>query len=703
MKHAVDWTDFSMRPVHPLQVDNPVTRTVNMVRTSSGAWKRRAGFASKASPGASVLNHVCCELGGVSMLVAKCADGRVRYWNGVSWNTLGAFVDANDKPVGLDLWSTSERGSLEIHAGELYACDSKNIAVYDGNASNQLRRPGVKSLGGFLYYQDGAKPTFNLAKVGGAAATKFDLFDDFKAIEDSPLASDGTDPGLVLLEGEKVLNTGFAFSIYDPKRQIYGKRSEVCALPFVFGPPNPNSEDALLTDERMQYAKQIRTPGSPTFVPPGMRVAVWFTIGTEIITNKLKTLFSGFFFFFNQNAPAMSPRMTSVLFLEMIADAGQTVICRKDQATLFNSERYVDAYARPSPAKLLVILPNGTAIYVFPRTDPDNASSTIGNYAEWSVDHPEQVGRLTENNRDTNGPIANLKADPLYSISDADRSMILTRQTMYQVGFDGRAATFADATNGRGIAAIDSICVSGAGVFWMADEGLVALRGGAIALLDKKLGFGDWFDGLNDAQRSAVAIGACERTSHLIASMHDFENLGPTTRRCMVFDWEYGSQCEFRIADAVNPYRFGYFRGASNSRLLAFSTGAMHAYPEGDTDAGTFYDSFIEMWLTEDAANPKTMQEVVLSLGASNGTLSVTCDAYEHPEVATPYVANRTETAVIPVGGARRLIVPNFVGMRGRLFRVTVKSSGAGAATSWSISRAQVNYRTDDDGDARSI
>lgn len=699
---TVDWTDFSMRPVHPTQVDNPVTRTVNMVYAGNGLWRRRAGFGSRAGPGATVLNHISCELGGVSMVVAKCSDGSVRYWNGTAWTTLAGFVDPTDKPVGNAAWSTSERGSLEIHAGEVYICDSLNIAAYDGLTSNQLRRPGVKSLAGYLYYKDGGKPSFNLAKVEGVGnATLVDLLDDFRAVDDSPLAADGTDPGLVLFQGEKVLNTGFCFSVYDPKRNIYGRRSEVCALPYVFGPPNPHSEDAILVDERVQYAKQVRTPGS-TFIPAGHRVAVWFTLGQEVITNKAATIFSGWLFFFDQNAPGMSPRMTSVLFLEQIADPGSTVVATKDQAALFRSGQYVDAYGRPAPAKLLVILANGTALYFYPRSDAESVSSPIGNYAEWSVDHPEQVGRLTENNRDTKGPIANVKAELLYTVSDGDRSLILTRQTVYQVGFDGRGAVLQDATNGRGISAPDSICVSSAGIFWIADEGVAALRGGAITMLDKRLGFGDWFDGLNDAQRSQASIGACERTSQLFAYAADADGTGPGAHRGMVFDWERGVQSELRLAIG-QPYRWAYHRGGA-SRLLAFvSAGSMYAYPDGTTDGGVFYDSFIELWVTENALYPKTMQELVLHLGPSNGLLTVTCDAYEHPEVTAPFVGTRSETYTVQAGGARRLTVPTFIGMRGRLFRFTVKSSGVGAATSWSISRAIASYKSDADSDARSV
>lgn len=702
-RRTVTWSDFSMRPVHPTQVDNPVTRTVNMVSAGNGVWRRRAGFALKSGPGAKVLNHVACEIGGTPMLVCKCDDGSARYWNGASWTTLNDFVDATDKPVGLAAWSTTERGSIEIHAGEVYICDSKNIAAYDGATAQKIRRPGVKSLAGYLYYQDGAKPTFNLAKVQGTGnATLADLFTNWKLNLKSPLAADGTVPGITPLDGEKILNVGFCFSVYDPRRHIYGKRSEVCALPYLFGPANPNSTDILLSDERTQYSKTIKLPGS-TFIPSGHRVAVWFTIGTEIITNRASTIYSGWFYFLGQNAPAMSPRMTSVLFLETIADADATVVARKDSAALFRSGQYVDAYGRPAPAKLLVILANGTALYFYPRTDADNAASTIGNYAEWSVDHPEQVGRLTENNRDSKGPIANLKAELLYSLADGDRSLIMTRQTIYQVGFDGRGAVLQDATNGRGLASIDSVSVSSAGIFWICDEGVAALRGGSIALLDKRLGFGDWFDRLSDAQRAAAAIGACERTSHLVAYAADADGVGPGTHRGMVFDWERGVQSEFRLA-TTQPYRFAYYRGGT-SRMLAFvSTLSMYAYPEGNTDGGAFFESFVELWLTEDALAPKTMQEVVLHLGPSDGALTVTCDAYEHPEVAHPFAATRTETYTVAAGGARRLLVPKFVGMRGRMFRITVKSSGAGAAaTDWSITKAIANYRTDDDADARSI
>ncbi len=699
MKQIVAFTDFSMRPVDPTQVDNPVVRTLNMVRSGDGSWRRRDGFASASGPGSTVLNHVSCEIGGRTMLVVKLASGAVRYWLGSgSWITLDQFSDSTDRPLGLASWATNERGAFALHGGELYIIDSKNLAAYDGLASNQLRRPGVKSLAGVLYYKDGTKPSFDLAKAEGSPNATAAMLQPIPSI--SPLTSKGTNPGLTQLAGEKILNTGFAFSVYDPKRGIYGRRSDVCALPYVFGPPNPSSLDIILTDERAQFSKEITTPGSPTWIPAGHKVAVWFTQGTDIITNRTGTVKSGWFFFFNQWAPAMSPRMSGVLFLEGIFEPGTNISCRKDNASLARSGLYVDAYARPNPSLCMAVLQNGTAIYFFPRTDENNNASPIANFAEYSVDHPEQVSRLSESNRDTRSPLANIKGAPVYVVQDGDRSLMLTKQTVYQIGFDGRSAVLQDATNGRGIASDESISVSSAGVMWYCDDGVVLLRGGQMILLDKRLGFETWFDGLNGAQKRAVVCGACDSTSQVFAGAAASDD--PSKLRFMVYDTERRAVSEFRFAPSTTqPTRMAYFRSSGESRLVAFQGASMMLYPSGSTDAGNFYESHVEAWLSQSLAQPKTLQEITLGLGARNGSVVVTVDAFEHPGSTFPLVASATMTFTLAgAEGPGRFPLGAFMGMRGRLFRIVVASTGTGAATSWSLSRIQVDYETDEEAHA---
>lgn len=695
---SIAWTDFSMRPVHPTQGRNPVVRTVNMSRSGDGSWRRRSGFGSASGPGSTVLNHISCELDGRQMLVAKLANGTVRYWTGSgSWQTLSNFVDSNDRPIGNALWSTTERGSFALHAGELYICDTANIAAYDGNTGNQIRRPGVKSLAGILYYKEGSDPSFNLAKAEGVGnATAIDLQPNGPSI--SPLTDSGTNPGITPLAGEKILNCGFAFSVYDPKRGIYGRRSEVCALPYIFGPPNPNSLDIVLTDERAQYSKEITTPGSPTWIPAGHKVAVWFSMGNEIITNRTGTIFSGWFFYFNQWAPAMSPSMTGVLFLEGIHEPGSNISCRKGNDQLARSGMYLDAYSRPVPSRFMVILPNGVALYLWPRTSESDPLSVIGNFSEFSIEHPEQVARLSESNRDSRSPLAAIKGYPVYAVNDGDRSLMFTRQTVHQVGFDGRGAVLQDATNGRGICAEDSLSVSNAGVLWMSDEGVVLMRGGALSILDRKLGFSDWFEALDGTQRRSVVTGVCERTSEIVVGAANVAE-SPSTKRFMVFDYEDGSVSEWKLNLGSEVYRFAYFRTPGDSVLCSFAGASMHVYPSGSSDPAGFYESWIEMWLNEDPTLEKGLGELVLDLGVRNGVLTVTVDAYEHPLANAPFSGARSTTATLASGGAERVVMPQFMGMRGRLFRITVKSA-VGGATSWSISKASIAYSADEANDA---
>lgn len=701
---SVTYNDFSMRPVHPLAAQNPVTRTLNMVRQGDGAWKRRGGFASATAPGSAVLNHLSCELSDRAMLIAKLGDGSVRYWTGSgSWQVLNAFVDANDKPLNNATWSTSQRGSLCLHGGEVYICDSVNIAVYDGAIGNAIRRPGVRSMDGILYYKEGAKPSFNLAFAEGVGnATAIDLQPNGPGI--SPLTAEGTIPGITPFNGEKALNCSFAFSIYDPKRHIYGRRSDACALPYVFGPPNPGSTDLVLTDERVQYSKEVLTPGSPTWVPAGHRVAVWFSLGMDIITNRANVIFSGWFFYFDQATPAMSPRMTSVLYLETIADPGVLLSCVKDNAALMRSGMYDDAYSRPVPSLQMAVLANGVAVYFFPRTREDDWTSPIGNYVEFSIRHPEQIARDTENNRDSRSVMPNLRGGIVATVTMGDRTLMLTRQTCYQIGFDGRGATLSDATDGRGVAAEDSITASTAGVLWFSDDGVVLMRGGSLAMLDAKLGFQRWFRELDTAQRKQVAIGVAEHVGQILVGAADLDG-SPASQRFMVYDYENNAVSEFSPNIASNIRRMAMFRKPGESVLACFSAtgGAMWTYPVGTTDSGGNFQSSCEMWCNEQTSRQKDLRDVILDVGTRNGQLTVTVDAYEHPSSVEPFSAARSVTAIVDAGGPARIHLPQFNGLRGRMFKVTVAATtAAGQATSWSLNRVQLDGEMDEDGHAGS-
>lgn len=235
----------------------------------------------------------------------------------------------------------------------------------------------------------------------------------------------------------------------------------------------------------------------------------------------------------------------------------------------------------------------------------------------------------------------------------------------------------------------------------MSDEGVVLLRGGSLALLDKKLGYSDWFDLLTGVQKREVVIGVCERTSEIVVGAANVEE-APATKRFMAFDYERNSTAEWKLNLPAEVYRFAYFRSPGDSVLVTFAGASMYAYPSGVNDAGGFFESYVEFWLTEEMPLEKELREVVLDLGTRNGALTVVVDAYEHPLVDAPFVSSRTTTATVASGAATRLVMPQFMGMRGRLFRVTVKSA-SGGATSWSITKAAVDYAVDESNDAISL
>lgn len=659
-----------MRPISPLRADNPVTRTVNMVMSGSGTWIRRKSFSIAPNPG-TVHNHIMAEIGGTPYLAVK-TNLAFRVFNGTSWSTPSSFIDENDKPVNDAAVSPTERGSFSIHGGELYYADTTNVFAWDGT---DLRRPGVKSLAKHVYWNSTNPPGFNLARIETSPVSDpADFINELDPVD--PLGS-GTNPRLMFLDGEKVLNTGFCFSIYDPSRKIYGRRSEVFSLPYVFGPTA--DEEFFMTDQRFQYAKRISTPGSE-FIPDGHKVAVWFTIGMNVLTNLASASDVPWGPTYTAALPAMSERMTNIVFLEGIFDPDETIDCRKDTQTLFASGRYTDRYARPAPCRMMTVLPNGTALYFFPRTNADDNESAIGNYVEYSEEHPEQVGRDTENDRDTQSPIPNVRGTPITAVYDGQNPLIITRQAVYRIGFTGRSVNLFEAISGRGVRSIDSIQSSPTGLLWMSDEGVILARGGSSILLDARLGFRDWFTDLTDAQKESVAIGVSEKLSHILVAAPDPAG----GNRILCYDYENNVTSEFRVTGVV-PYRFANFNGSSVFKTLAFHSSGTAEYP-GSSD--TSDQTTVEFWLSESRGVQKKLHDCVLTLGPRPSGVEVRVDAYQDTGTNLPIGTAQNET--FNVGDSSndpaRIVIHKFNSMRGRLFKFTITGASEllGFEADWS-------------------
>lgn len=671
---------FSMQNVHPSTGKNPVTRVLNMVLASDGSLERRKDFDSGVS--GSPLNHIVAELNGVTYLIIKTASG-VSYSTGAGFTAI--TMASSDPPINAGAVHATQRGSFCTHGQEVYYCDGNTIFAW-GGVGTTGRRPGVVTMKGSVYNAGGF--------VGGSPAPSSDATLNF------PVSGPSTNPiwptvnpGITPYAGEKTLNTGFCFSYYDPVRKIYGTRSEVFALPYVFGPPDPDGSNQILSDERVQFAKRFNTPALPSG-HTDYKIAVWFTLGMNILTNTISTVFSGWFFYFDEHAPAMSKRMSETLFLEDIVEPSQAgLFARKDNATLVQSGRYLDVYERPVPAQFMVILSNGVAVYFYPwLTSPENGGSAgqTANHAEYSVLHPEQIGRDTKTQRDTNSPLPNLKGVPQAVVDDGDNRILLTKQAIYAVGFDGNVA-LRILFGGRGVRALNSIHSASNGVFWMADEGVCWMRGGQIALLDLKLGFDDWFGELSTSQREQVVIGSCDVTGEILMFTPDLDISG---QRALVYNTESDFISEFK--DFGTATYAVYFRSDSASQLWVWGAGKYPGASYGN------YTASVEMWVNDGIDRPKQIKSVVVECGPRGGSITVAVEAHQTGETVegnAPYTSTKTQTLTVAGNGAGRLLCPELVGMRGRLFKITVTMPSGRAP----LNKVSVEYDFDEASDAPSL
>lgn len=718
---VVQGKDFSMRPIDPAVGVNPTVRVVNMVMDADGTIKKRQAFDPSDAAGNQVLNHIVVELNSTSYLIVKTTSN-IRASSGSGFTSLSAA--GSDVPIGSGIPKATGRGSFSLHGGEVYYCDEDTLFAWDAadGLFNNIRRPGVVSLHGRVYNDPTDDGGFNRGDADDSCyegPPAIDFSCDGSGPPDDPALCNSLpiDPCLELFKGEKSLNTGFAFSFYDPVRRIYGRRSEVFALPYAFGTtePPPTAQAILLSPYRMQHAKKLFTPeatnGTPDYTKGhDYQVAIWFTRGLRPVSNQTKFTDESPWWVVGFWAPAMSKRMSQLLFLEGLFPLGEQILATKDDSYLFSSGRYLDVYNRPVPSKFLMILPNGVGVYFFPQIpeevtkgDTEQAqddASFVGKFAEYSVGHPEQIGRHTDTQRDTISQLANLKGDPQVAISDGINQLLLTKHSIYRVGFEG-SVILAEVSGGRGVRALSSIQSSSTGVLWMADEGIIWLRGNSMILLDEQLGFSAWFRDLASGEKEDVVIGAADSVSQILAFAEDFDNGG---QRAMVYDHERDFVSEFNNIGLTVDYA-AHFRADGNlgAKLQVFDSGGVaRGYP--GASVGT-YPSSIEWWLTgsvEERGLVKRLRFVTLDMGhiPSIG-VKITVEAHDHPDTGKPFTASESrDHTFVGSDGSGRHVLSNFMDMRGRLFKFTI--AGNGNIGRWAIDRLEVSYDLDKKTDARS-
>ena len=236
------------------------------------------------------------------------------------------------------------------------------------------------------------------------------------------------------------------------------------------------------------------------------------------------------------------------------------------------------------------------------------------------------------------------------------------------------------------------------------------LRSGQLATLDKRLGFGDWFDDLTAVNKQEVVIGTADGQNQIIVFAKD---QATSTQRAMCYDYGVGTSSEFRLSGISDIDYAANFRSHKQSQLWAFAGTTCYKYPSsGYTDgaAGTF-STLAEFILNDDIERPKILKSLSLDLPDPNraGAVTVTVDMLQSgsvDETHSPYVDGTSREATIlgSTGGnatGRFRLDHKFMGMRGKIFRIRV--SGPSENHSWKLARVHVEYDYDEGGDARSI
>ena len=511
--------------------------------------------------------------------------------------------------------------------------------------------------------------------------------------------------------GEKILNCAFKVGYYDPKRGIFGRACEPKSV-INFGPNR---------DQYAMYQYNIRAEAPSPIT--GLGLAIWCSTGQEVMTVKIPSHNFWNLILYNE-VHGMSDHLTDMMFLEdLVQDSttiSQTVDCGsmpsssiclfKDQATLADSGQYTEQYERPVPSKAMAILPGGTALYFFPKEvtsigggntyEGDNSINTSG-YAlgdhrpgiEYSVNHPEQIGRNTFNQKETFAPLPSLRGEPMYGMNSGGASLLFTRQSIYQLGFNGSPQI--QDIGGPGVVTHKSIHPVSDGVMYVADEGPVWFKGGKAVEVLRELRFDGWLDPLTTAQRNDVRVGLIEDCKKLLMT---FPIPGETSRyRVLMHDIGDGFTSEWWIgaAQAVTPdgmlaapgssspveYMISH-RGDDGYSFYLWLNGTCKKYdPTQDAVAAesSAVTSCVEMWINENPHLTKQLGEVILDMGYRSGDVTLRVSTFENPSDinGNSYVPIEERTQTILTSDGQRYVAADFYGMQGKYIRVRVEADDA--------------------------
>jgi len=533
--------------------------------------------------------------------------------------------------------------------------------------------------------------------------------------------------------GEKTLNVAFRVGLYDRKRKTFGKACDPKAV-IRFPPTAP-------TTTRYQYQIVADRP-EMTSLEDDYDIAIWCSTGKEVMTYTVpNSHFPGMLY--NQ-AHGMSNYMASLTYLENIWPGntslshidvsncpGSSMCLYRDNESLSNSGHYTDQYERPVPSHLMAILSNGTAIYMYPlKVDGYNASAMKTynatyednpyedvdsgvhlNGAEYSVGHPEQIGRLTNSQSDTFAPMPELKGKPIRAWTEGTSTMLITRKTIYQIGQKGKDVQVAE-MGGPGVLNPKSLHPVSNGMLYVGDEGPILLQGGKPINLLTKLGFDGWIRNLTDEQKDDIRVGMIESENKILISMPIEDTTD--SYRILMHDvgknftsewWVGGSQTSDPATELTSPGSSGKVnymashRADSGYRFLTWVGNSPYKYDpteRSDSEDGTVA-SYVELWVNENPDMTKQMDELVIDLGKNtkDANLTVRVSTFDNPhDVNETGAENALATAATNIDPklGRRFMLPYFLGMRGKYIRVRIESTGE---LDWSLAKVVAHFHYD--------
>jgi hypothetical protein len=537
--------------------------------------------------------------------------------------------------------------------------------------------------------------------------------------------------------GEKILNFSFKIGYYDPKRGIFGRAYDSYSV-IRFG---PNRDQYPI----WQYQSVIDSPDVDSVgIPDYYSVAVWCSIGQEVLT--IKTPHPNMPFMLHGEKHAMSDHFNDTMYLEIIpvrdgnnltqplkvgiagdACPAASLCIYKDQTSLVDSGKYTEQYDRPVPSKGMVVLPSGTALYLFPQRilslDPiamgkhktawagTAYESLAGDYrpgVEYSVGHPEQIGRWTDKQNETFASLPSLRGEPVFATNDGGAAILLTRQTMYQLGY-GNGSVQIQEMGGPGILDHQSVHSNSNGLMFVGDEGPVWVRGGRAVEILRELKFDGWMDKLSEADKKEVRIGMMEDTKKLLMVFPTYGIDGGKRYRTLMHDVSNSFTSEWWIGDGQvaapeltdvgssdsvssmisHKHEDGYDFFMWLNRNNAGVTVNTISYDESLTANGknnaeltdvglSSIPSILEMWVNQVPHLDKQAGVFTVDFSHRDGDITIRASSFESPTDRDDSTERPLEerTATIIDSDPNLNVLPTFMGMRGKYIRIRIETTG---------------------------